>query len=103
MDGRLHIIPLNDIRGHVSDSDLCPCLPLVWAFPGEDDRVVHMSYDGREVGEVCRKALDILGGALADHHHEWTAEERTAFEHAIHVLFMHWPPKLSEPELRRFF
>lgn len=83
-----HIEPLNDRRQHITNGDPCPCLPRV-----VEGVVVHNSYDARETGEVCRKALDLLAGALADHRHVWTPAERQAFEHAIAVLNMHWPAR----------
>lgn len=48
--------------------------------------VVHNSYDGREVGQVCKDALDLLGVALTDHAHDWTRKEREAYEHAVRLL-----------------
>ena len=32
------------------------------------------------------KAVDLLGVALADHDHQWTAEERAAYETATRIL-----------------
>lgn len=79
--------PLEDLRGHEVESALCPCLPR----EHEDGRmVVHNSYDGREIGEACSKALDLLGLALTRHRHTWTDAERDAYEHAQHVLAMHY-------------
>lgn len=103
-DRPIHVVPNNDLREHDLDhAGLCPCMPmLVPPVPAVVDGVLcqpdnsqaiwrHNSYDGREVGEVCRTALDALGSALADHSHEWSAEQRQAYEHAIHLLDMHWP------------
>lgn len=90
-----HVHPSNDVREHVTDSVLCPCMPRVLE---DGDLVVHNSYDGREIGEVCAKALDLLGKALADHDHEWSGEEREAYEHALLVLGMHFD--LPEPGAR---
>lgn len=112
---RDHVVPNNDLREHVVESDgLCPCLPRVllpraeqmpdgtWVQPDHSHaRVVHNSYDRREVGEVCRKALDLLGCALADHGHDWGDGEREAYEHAIQLLDMHWPAKPQEPKVRK--
>lgn len=101
----VHVVPLNDLRGHVLDGVFCPCMPRlqvpapelvdgVLCQPDMSHAVVrHNSYDRREVGEVCRKALDDLGAALADHDHEWSPELRDSYEHAIHILNMHWPAK----------
>lgn len=97
-----HVVPVNDLREHVTNGDPCPCLPMVFVgFADGEPRTVHNSYDRRETGEVCRRALDLLGTALANHGHEWTMAERTAYEHAIHVLAMHWPEKPSEPNTWR--
>jgi hypothetical protein len=102
-DQPIHVTPIGDLREHPLDV-LCPCMPRTllhykpeWgAAAPEKVVVVHNSYDGRETGEVCRKALDLLGTALADHGHEWTIEERDAYDHAIHILNMHWPAKDAE-------
>lgn len=96
----MHIMPLNDLREHVADGVFCPCLPRV--LPGDRyvdgaDRIVHNSYDRRETGEVCRHALGLLALALVGHDHTLTAQQRDAYDHAILVLNMHWPPKPSEP------
>jgi len=100
----IHCMPLGDTRDHVADGLFCPCLPrLVAARPTQDEDgvtidpdpsqgvIVHNSYDRREVGEVCRSALDKLGVALAGHSHQWSHEERSAYEHAIYLMDMHWP------------
>ena len=93
MNKLTHILPTMDERAHVEDV-MCPCMPKV-----VDGLVRHNSYDGREVGHTCRHALDLLGRALADEGHEWAEEERDAYEHAIELLNMHWPPTDCEPEL----
>ena len=36
--------------------------------------------------EIIIRALDILALALADHHHQWTDEERRLYEEAIAML-----------------
>lgn len=96
-EGRNHVVPNNDLREHVVEAGgLCPCIPRV-----VDGVVVHNSYDAREIGEVCRKALDLLGCALADHGHDWGDGERRDYEHAIQLLDMHWPAKPQEPKIRR--
>ena len=82
-----HVLPINDLRGHVEEGVLCPCMPRVRE---DGELVIHNSYDGREIGEVCAKALDMLGCALADHGHTWSPELRDAYEHAIDVLAMHY-------------
>lgn len=38
------------------------------------------------VGDACKTALDMLGVALADHGHNWTDEQRSAYETAIKML-----------------
>lgn len=87
----VHVIPVNDIRDHVEDGIYCPCMPR------EDGQVItHNSYDGREIGEVCRRALDTLGSALAEHNHQWSDELRSAYEHAIAVLDMHYPVEYDD-------
>jgi len=41
---KYHVVPVNDLREHSTDSDV-PC----WCRPEEDDGVtVHNSMDGRE-------------------------------------------------------
>lgn len=102
-----HVVPVNDLREHVTNGDPCPCMPrTIHAVIEETGQsapaaIVHNSYDRREVGEVCRHALAMLGVALADHEHTWTPAERSSFEHASHVLDMHWPAKPSEKPMRR--
>lgn len=86
MGVHMHVTPVNDLREHVL-SQMCPCIPRL-AVGGEV--IVHNAYDAREVGEVCRKAFDLMVLALATHNHDWSAEEQDALEHAIHVLDMHW-------------
>lgn len=86
-----HVVPIDDLREHVTDGDPCPCVPR-----STRGVVVHNSYDGRETGEVCRVALKRLGLALMDHGHHWTFEERDDFEHALQILDMHWPAKPTE-------
>lgn len=90
-----HIVPENDLHEHVTD-DLCPCLPRALDIngdpivPGCTAYVVrHNSYDGRELPEVCMAALDALGMALVDHRHEWSIDERDAYEHAVQLCQMH--------------
>lgn len=84
MTAPIHVVPINDRYANIDNGDPCPCLPMVT----REGVVRHNAYDAREVGEVCRKALDLLGVA---HRPPWTDEEREAYEHAIHVLDMHWP------------
>lgn len=103
-DRPIHCYPLDDIREHVIDGSPCPCMPSKVSpspvieedgsasMPDDSHSVIrHNSYDGREVGEVCRRALFRMGVALSDHDHTWSSDERDAFEHAIDVLEMHWP------------
>lgn len=79
----VHVYPVRDTREHITNGDPCPCLPRT-----VEGVVIHNSYDAREVGEVCRKALDMLG---KDHVGAWSPELREAYEHAVAVLDMHWP------------
>lgn len=89
MEGQrpLHVVPNNDCLQHEL-SLTCSCIPFTL---DEGSVVVHIAYDRRETGEVCRRALDLLGTALAGHNHTWTDQEREAYEHAIHVLDQGWP------------
>ena len=92
-----HVIPEGDAREHVADDgDRCPCVPTLLNEDGMHLRegelvavVRHNSYDGRELPEVCRVALDALGVALADHEHVWSDKERGAYQHAIQLCEMH--------------
>lgn len=80
-----HVAPPNDLREHES-SMLCPCLPIV-----RYGVCVHNSYDRREVGEVCRRALHTLASALGHENHDWTECEFELLDHAVELLNMHWP------------
>lgn len=82
MQAKYHVVPMNDIREHISNGDPCPCLPRV----STGGAAIHNSYDGREVGEVCLRALDALGLALVGHNHVWSDREREAYEHATDLL-----------------
>lgn len=81
-----HVYPENDTHEHVTDGSPCPCL-------AQEDRgvVVHNSYDGREVGEVVLRALDMLRCSLSEHGHTWTDAERRYYERAVALCHMHWP------------
>lgn len=81
-----HVYPYGDKRGHVTNGDPCPCLPTTIG-----QVVRHNAYDVREVGATCRRALDLLTGALVAYGHTWTDTERAAYEHAVDLLNMHWP------------
>lgn len=88
---RVHVSPIGDEREHCTDGEPCPCLPM------ERDGVVrHNAYDAREVGEVCRRALDMLGVQKPP---PWTNDERDAYEHAIQLLDMHWPEPHETPAI----
>ncbi len=90
-DRPIHIYPLNDLRDHDTTDALCPCMPRVIdpePHPDDDDPtfpcrtiIRHNSYDGREFGNVIRVALDSLGVALADHHHQWSSALRDSYDH----------------------
>lgn len=96
MSGTVHTYPEGDVREHVTDDeDFCPCLP--WRSPEDPDVLIHNSYDGREIGEVARKALDLLGLALVAHHHAWTVEERFEYERAFDLLERHYPAPEEAP------
>lgn len=100
-DRPVHVYPLKDKREHVLDGLFCPCMPKlvprdpivvdgVEAQPDHSASVIrHNSYDGRELSEVCIRALDELGKALADHNHTWLPSLRDSYEHAIDLLKMH--------------
>ncbi|MCP4661029.1 MAG: hypothetical protein GY856_36975 [bacterium] len=94
-DSPIHVVPTDDLREHITNGDPCPCLPR---GPECGLLLVHNAYDGREVGEVCRDALDVLGLALSAHDHQWTHAERDAYEHAVQLLDMHWPAPAEEME-----
>lgn len=95
----IHVYPLSDTHEHVVTGDPCPCLPVeLPRHDGERDPIYrHNSYDGREVGEVCRRALDLLG---VKHRPPWTIAERSAYEYAIQLLDMHWPKDETESNER---
>lgn len=42
---------------------------------------------------ACRNALDLLGVALTDHNHQWTDEQRTAYDTATEWLNKLWPER----------
>lgn len=93
----LHVVPLGDQHQHdTSSGPLCPCMPFCVTSDGQRAVVLHTAYDRREVGELCRLAMGLLGAALGQHGHVWTTTERHAYDHAMHVLSIGWPPKASE-------
>jgi len=79
---RTHILPMNDTFRH-EESDTCSCMPRL----RDGALVVHNSYDRREVGAVMLRALVML----AQHVTEWSEDERDAYDHAISLIYMHWP------------
>lgn len=81
-----HVYPVGDLRQHVTNGDPCPCLAHM-----VDGVVVHHSYDKRETGKVCRRALDLWGKHMLDSNATWTTEDRRIYDHALHILDMHWP------------
>lgn len=83
----IHVVPENDTHQHET-STLCSCMPLT---RDEGRVVIHNSFDRREVGEVLKLALDTLGIALTNLGHVWSAMERELFDHAQHLLVIHWP------------
>lgn len=89
-DRPIHTVPLGDIRDHVMDGLFCPCMPRL-AQPSSGGIIVHNSYDRREVGEVCRNALEHLTAALANMDVEWTPAMVDAYDRAVYLLDLHWP------------
>ena len=83
-----HVVPLNDTFEHDADGGPCPCVP---SYQDDAKVVVHNSFDGREVPEVVRRALDTLALALVGHDHQWGTPEREAYEHAIALMDFHHP------------
>ena len=54
-----------------------------WPRAAENMALIKSAPDlARQLSEA-RKALDLLGGALAGHDHQWTPEERKAYERAM--------------------
>ena len=47
----LHIVPINDLIEHNTDSDECFCDPVLYKSDGERTIVKHNSFDGREQNE----------------------------------------------------
>lgn len=39
-----------------------------------------------EQAQTLQDALDLLGVALADHEHQWTADERSAYDNATKLI-----------------
>lgn len=100
VDRPIHIAPIGDLREHVTSGEPCPCMPRHRDRHLHEGSIVHLSYDGRETGDVCRRVLDMLGLALGGHGHTWSPELREAYEHALALLNMHWPGKPNEPPYR---
>lgn len=46
-----HIIPRGDAQEH-EENKKCACNPYV-QYEGDDELVIHQSYDGRELFEYC--------------------------------------------------
>lgn len=78
-----HVYPINDEREHITDGEPCPCLART-SFD-DPDVIVHNSYDGREIGEVVRMALDKL----------YPDDPETDYikQHALDLVNMHYPAK----------
>lgn len=87
----IHVYPANDLREHVTDSAFCPCLPRVLHEAGCPDRVVHNSYDGREVLKTCRDTIAMLGMVLTAKGLDLSPGQEDAFWHALNLLDMHLP------------
>ena len=91
-----HIFPLGEEGMHEVDGAPCSCMAQL----RESDQLMsHNSFDGREVGEVCRKALDLL----AVHVDTWTSEIRAAVSHAVDVLEFQYPEKEDVPVKRSWW
>jgi len=52
---RIHVIPLNDLIEH-TESILCACEPKI-IFDKSGTRIIHDSFDGREIIEEVHKIL----------------------------------------------
>jgi len=85
----IHVCPENDLREHIVKDDLmCPCMPMIWTDEDGNDRAVHNSYDGREVGDVMLDVIEALGRRVRG---EWPPVLRSKYDHAKHLILMHWP------------
>jgi len=51
-----HVIPLNDLKEHVTDGTPCPCNHKV-----EGRVVVHHSWDGREARQEAEMRAESIG------------------------------------------
>lgn len=80
--------PDADDREHITNGDPCPCMPCE-----VDGAVVHNSYDGREIGAVLMKLVEVLA-EVAGVNHEWTDEQRRAVDQAEAVVALHFPDEL---------
>ena len=58
----IHVYPLNDVWGHVTDGEDCPCEPEIKEENGTL-LIVHNSFDHREIVE---QALDVLNGTYTE-------------------------------------
>jgi hypothetical protein len=83
--GPVHIIP--DGERHAVNGDPCACMPRETA-PG---LFLHNAFDARELGEVLHELLDTASKAMEAHNHDWTDDDRDAFDHAERLLQLHWP------------
>ena len=52
-DGTHHIVPLDDLDGHVTRDETCRCQPEL----NENGHVVHNAFDGREAYERGERKL----------------------------------------------
>ena len=48
---RWHIVPVNDLKPHNTNSEFCSCQPSV-ADSGHSVTITHNAYDGREFAEA---------------------------------------------------
>jgi hypothetical protein len=51
IDGCRHIVPLNDLDGHLTRDEKCACRPEL----SEDGNIVHNAFDGREAYETGKR------------------------------------------------
>lgn len=47
----VHVVPVNDLREHLTGATMCWCKPKIQQHEGYDPVVVHNSEDGRELIE----------------------------------------------------
>lgn len=69
-DRIIHVVPINDLISHDTDTDQCVCGPSLELVEGEEGDgwlVVHHSLDGREADELDElEEADDDGGDSSD-------------------------------------